>query len=291
MARQGLLLAIIFAALFVDAAKISSDGYALTPMGRYPRECVHTIDSHSSIEDHPDGAIITDRNGNKRQITPCRQKRVEQVKQKRSYDGWLAYTTYLAPIDIDSFLGYFSVPNQPANDPEVLYLFTGLQNVDWIPIVDPQPAQFDIIQPVLQYPGDGGDYWSVKSWYVTLTDDVLESNEFATTVGNNIFGNMTKTGANTWFIGANDQSGGSTSLTVTRSRLSTQPWAYTTAECYGCDGGCSYEPTNGCDFTNMKLFYQGKPVIPKWTASTSPNPMCNEKATIISPSAVTITFQ
>ena len=35
----------------------------------------------------------------------------------------------------------------------------------WIPKVDPHPSQaFDIIQPVLQYPGDNGDYWSVKSW-------------------------------------------------------------------------------------------------------------------------------
>ena len=23
---------------------------------------------------------------------------------------------------------------------------------------------FDILQPVLQYPGDAGNYWSVKSW-------------------------------------------------------------------------------------------------------------------------------
>jgi hypothetical protein len=75
------------------------------------------------------------------------------------YDGWLAYTTYEAPTDIDSFLGYFSVPDEPQNDPEVLYLFTGLQNVNWIPLVDPEPSVFDIIQPVLQYPGDDGDYW------------------------------------------------------------------------------------------------------------------------------------
>jgi hypothetical protein len=42
---------------------------------------------------------------------------------------------------------------------QVLYLFTGLQNVDWIPIVDPTPEAFDIIQPVLQYPADSGYGW------------------------------------------------------------------------------------------------------------------------------------
>ena len=43
----------------------------------------------------------------------------------------------------------------------------------WIPKVDPEPSQdFDIIQPVLQYPGDSGNYWSVRSWCVFSTADV-----------------------------------------------------------------------------------------------------------------------
>ena len=42
----------------------------------------------------------------------------------------------------------------PAALPQVLYLFPGLQDVDWVPVVDPEPpaGQFDIIQPVLEYP-------------------------------------------------------------------------------------------------------------------------------------------
>ena len=47
---------------------------------------------------------------------------------------------------ISQFVGNFSVPDKPQNDPEELYIFTGLQNVDWIPIVDPEPPVFDIIQ-------------------------------------------------------------------------------------------------------------------------------------------------
>lgn len=80
-----------------------------------------------------------------------------------------------------------------------LFIFTGLQNVDWvstrewplcsvnlcdervsgsfqlssrsvvqIPIHDPEVPVFDIIQPVLQYPADGGDWYSVKSWSVSF---------------------------------------------------------------------------------------------------------------------------
>lgn len=118
-------------------------------------------------------------------------------------------------------MGYFSVPDAPQQNPEVLYLFTGLQNIDWIPIVDPDPSgPFDIIQPVcfskfnlyficsfksffqvLQYPGDGGNYWSVKSWYVTLDSGVVVSDEIPVKVGDTIFGNMTRLSGNNWYIG------------------------------------------------------------------------------------------
>ena len=58
----------------------------------------------------------------------------------------------------------------PKSEPQILYLFPGLQNIDWIPKVDPMPSQaFDIIQPVLQYPyfssDSNGKEWGLRSWY------------------------------------------------------------------------------------------------------------------------------
>jgi len=212
----------------------------------------------------------------------------------QGYDGWLAYTTFHDPVGFNNFLGYFSVPNAPQNDPEVLYLFTGLQNVDWIPLVDPEPPVFDIIQPVLQYPGDSGNYWSVKSWYVTLNSGVLYSSEIQVNSGDNIFGNMTKIGSNSWYIGGTStQNGQTTQLSVNnKNRLSSQPWAYNTAECYGCGGGCSYEPTQPVQFTKLSLVDQNnQPVSPQWVPHTSPNPECKEQATVNSPASVTISFQ
>lgn len=76
----------------------------------------------------------------------------------------------------------FPTQGEPASDPDILYLFPGLQvriphahspatavgahdaarpatsqNIDWIPLHDPEPSDpFDIIQPVLQYPADTG---------------------------------------------------------------------------------------------------------------------------------------
>jgi len=273
-------------------------GYVNTPVGWVREECVHNVpngavadcNDERCIVKHPNGTLFkkihlcTARNVSK-PIISYRKRGVEQ-----SYDGWLAYTTYQAPTDIDSFLGYFSVPDQTASVPEVLYLFTGLQNVDWIPIIDPEPSVFDIIQPVLQYPGDNGNYWSVKSWYVTLGSDVLTSSEIQVAVGSLVFGNMTRTASSTWFIGGTNAAGQTTSLTVTRDRLLHQPWAYNTAECYGCNS-CSYEPDNAVQFTQLAIQYQGQPLVPNWVASTSPNPICSELATVNSPSAVTITFQ
>ena len=47
------------------------------------------------------------------------------------YDGWLAYTAYNSSYGFSSFLGYFSVPDIPKSTPQIIYLFTGLQNKDW----------------------------------------------------------------------------------------------------------------------------------------------------------------
>lgn len=39
-----------------------------------------------------------------------------------------------------------------------------------------------------QYPGDNGNYWSVKSWYVTLTAGASASDELPLNAGDLIFG-------------------------------------------------------------------------------------------------------
>jgi len=265
--------------------------YVHTPAGPYRADCVHEIPPGSHVVTLEDKHyILNPSSGRTSQIPICSQDTLPA--RLGEYDGWLAYTSWNYPKGIGQFLGYFSVPDNPQNDPEVLYVFTGLQNVDWIPIVDPYPPVFDIIQPVLQFPGDNGNYWSVKSWYVTLNSGVLYSREIQTQTGDKIFGNMTNTATDTWYIGGTSQSSGATtSLTVTRNRLQIQPWGYNTLECYGCAGGCSYQPTQPILFTQLKLYDTGMhPITPSWTPLTSPNDICNDKATVNSPSSVTITF-
>eukprot|EP01089_Gocevia_fonbrunei_P012672 TRINITY_DN305_c0_g1_i1.p1 TRINITY_DN305_c0_g1~~TRINITY_DN305_c0_g1_i1.p1 ORF type:complete len:311 (+),score=70.68 TRINITY_DN305_c0_g1_i1:36-935(+) len=269
--------------------------YIITPVGPVRSDCVHEVANGAIVTEVQKGSkhIVVDPATGKQTVLPKCPTIPGQPFRLGEYDGWLAYTSFQHAAGISSFLGYFSVPNAPKNDPEVLYLFTGLQNVDWIPIIDPEPTVFDIIQPVLQYPGDNGNYWSVKSWYVTLNSGVIVSREIQTTPGDKIYGNMTQTGESTWYIGGTSQKSSATSsITVTKTRLMTQPWAYNTLECYGCSGGCDYEPTSPSLFTKLELAdKKGAAVTPKWIPYTSSNDVCHEHATVNSPSSVSIFFQ
>jgi len=292
-------IVLLFACLCVAALSSAlPNGFVHTPLGPLPNECVHRVKSgsHVYVDDEGFATVYHPVTLNAYKLPSCDVRKYLAERKREAgpleYDGWLAYTTFQTTVGFRSFLGYFSVPDQPAYDPEVLYLFTGLQNVNWIPIVDPEPPVFDIIQPVLQYPGDGGNYWSVKSWYVTLNSGYLVSDEVQVNVGDNIYGNMTQTGAQTWYIGGTStQNGQTTSITVTHPRLAVQPWAYNTLECYGCSGGCSYEPTVPVQFTKLIIIdANGITTTPKWVPSVSPTRFCNEHAVVNSPTSVTINF-
>eukprot|EP01047_Picozoa_sp_COSAG01_P050933 COSAG01_NODE_5198_length_4416_cov_9.375029_2_plen_193_part_00 len=123
---------------------------------------------------------------------------------------------------------------------------------------------FDIIQPVLQYPGTRPGKWGVRSWYVTIHSGALMSTELPVAAGDAIVCNMTRTGEFAWFIGSTVRSSGlQTNQRVdvahkgAAARLRQQPWAYTTTECYGCRG-CSTFPTEPLHFTDMSLRSAGK---------------------------------
>lgn len=209
------------------------------------------------------------------------------------YDGWLAYTVYNISHSFDTFNGNFTVPDQPQNDPDILYLFTGLQNVDWIPKVDPEVPGFDIIQPVLQYPADEGYGWSVKSWYVTVDAGYLVSDEIQVNAGDYIYGVMQRTGVDSWYIGSTvGSTGQTTSITATETRLTSQPWAYNTLECYGCQD-CTTFPKTPIHFVAIDLQSQGKSISADWkvTPKHPEQNFCKEKATVLSSVAVDISFQ
>ncbi len=71
--------------------------------------------------------------------------------------------------------------------------------------------------------------------YVTLQGNSFQSPEVQVNAGDAIFGNMTRLGADTYFIDSVVVSNGkSTSLKPKQATLASQPWAYVTLEYEAC---------------------------------------------------------
>jgi len=277
-----------------------------TPIGYAHPSCVHRVPSgsHAILSKKPyGGTIVKGADGSIQQLAPCRYPFLKYVKKSNTTGGdfapgWQAWTTYQSPgLSFSKFLGFFNVPNVPQtyND-QTLFMFTGLQNENWIPGPNQPapPADFEIIQPVLQYgpsAGGGGEYWSLASWYVTVDAGYLVSEFLQVTAGDEIWGNMTLISPDTWFIeGLDMNSGISTNLTVTRPRLKTNPWAYCTLEVYDASGDCSEYPNNNNVYSKLQLFIGSKQMTANWQPLVTSQPICGEHSTVESPSHVSIHF-
>jgi len=282
----------------------SFQDYRRTPYGWMHPDCVHVVPSGSHLEELSTGRLeVHYPNGMRTELPTCKFPYVIGDKGERPSPlpatapapnvghGWQAYTTFQYPKGMNTFLGTFSIPNKPAQEPDILYIFTGLQNINWIPEPsNPPPSQpFDIIQPVLEYT-EGS--WSVASWYVTLEQGVVESTPMPVSPGQSIFGNMTKLSSDgTWYIGSTIAgTTKTTQVTIKKHILISQPWAYTALEVYGVSS-CKQYPTNSINFTAMAITDNtNKPLSPQWVAHVGQEPACKEQAVINSPSSVTILF-
>ena len=112
-----------------------------TPYGRFDANCVHKVPNGSHVQTVNGTVFVSHASiaGGRRALPKCHaQLQKLQKKQTKqfppSYDGWLAYTSYQTTNPtFDNFLGYFSVPDVPQSQAEVLYIFTGLQNGALVP--------------------------------------------------------------------------------------------------------------------------------------------------------------
>lgn len=310
----------------LPTATIGGDTYAATPSGWVLAHCVHEVPSNARIGWHEDGQrrVVRHPSLEAPRVLPLCQPLVNAANPvlrargeaevtaadgargtplPADYDGWLQYTVAKAKADtgFDGFLGEMSVPDVPKKRPQMLYLFPGLQNIDWIPKVNPEPNAsnpFDIIQPVLQYPGARPNSWGVRSWYVTVNTGAIMSTDLAVEPGDAILCNMTRTGEFGWFIGSQIKSSGKqTNQNVDAlhkgaiARLKTQPFAYNTLECYGCNG-CATFPTQPCVFSDLRLRSKIGFTPVEWAANVKPavKAECQERTVIHNSSAVTISF-
>jgi len=234
-----------------------------------------------------------------RRIPRCKRYNLTEDKHSNlkliDGDGWQQYVKDEIN-NITAFLGKWIVPAKPSNFAAgVLFTFTGLQNIDWVPPNPDPTGPFDIIQPVLQYgesDAGGGLYWSMASWYVTLNTDVVFSTLKQVDSGVVIFGNMTKLDSDTWFIDTVDTSTNDhTSITVSRSILVTQPWAYVTLEVYDIFS-CDNYPTGSIPYTDLQIFALDKLITPQWEigkAGQNP-PICDSSIVVKDAATVSIAF-
>jgi len=256
-----------------------AQGKVLTPSGYI--ECATEVPhgSHVLHDDINGGFIVTDRQTGAliRTIAPCGASRTHRVLTATTAadvdpassgfrGGWQVYAK-MNVTDLKQFTGQWTVPNAPEKyTGQTVFLFTGLQNEDWVPPDDGPKGKFDIIQPVLQYgpsSAGGGKYWMISSWYVPLGgfwDESVFSTPKIVHEGDVIFGNMTRTVSNTptsWTIDTYVVGNASshTSITVNKPRLSTQPFAYVTFESYADydELNCSMWPTKVATFSNLAM--------------------------------------
>eukprot|EP00658_Telonema_sp_P-2_P065773 TRINITY_DN54951_c0_g1_i1.p1 TRINITY_DN54951_c0_g1~~TRINITY_DN54951_c0_g1_i1.p1 ORF type:complete len:319 (+),score=98.32 TRINITY_DN54951_c0_g1_i1:54-1010(+) len=283
-----------------------------TSVGFMLSHCVHQVPERSSSLRMPDGSHhVTPPDGLEPfTLPPCNTSLFGAelpMLLPADYDGWLAYTALntsrvglVSGSGFDRFTNTMSVPDLPESRPDILYLFPGLQNQDWIPKHDPesQGAGFDIIQPVLQYPGGFlSQGWSLKSWYVTLDAGALHTTGInGIQPGDAVLCNMSKAGEDSWSISGSLKSDPKkvTTQTAQKSRLSVQPWAYNTVECYGCNG-CSTYPKNPVVFTENALWQDGVVVESgdKWVVDPKPAAKleCKEAVTVHPNGDTVMSFQ
>jgi len=272
--------------------------YSLTPFGYHPNACIHKVPDGSHIIDidRETGFIIVYPDGHKELHPPCSEK-VHNVTNLDG-EGWQVWTKYYTGnnnTDVNIFLGNFTVPQAPQEyKRQTLFIFTGLQNIDWVP-PDPRPkVPFAIIQPVLQYGlsvGGGGRLWSLASWYVTLSDGFIVSEFKTVEPGDVIFGNMTKLAKDSWFIGSYVRHKAiATTLIVTKKVLTVMPWAYVTLEVYGVTSCAQYPKNSASIFTDLILYQNGQLIEPKWGVQEQKGAICGAKAQVISPSEVHLNF-
>ena len=145
--------ATLLAPLLACAAQASSSSldlsdYAPTPFGHVLKHCIHEIPSGSETSEEVDGRSRVKTPGGKVfHIPKCetrgRRLLIPRVSESSTlgnlppdYKGWLQYTAInITRIGLtggfDSFTNVMSVPDVPKRRPQVLYLFPGLQNIDW----------------------------------------------------------------------------------------------------------------------------------------------------------------
>ncbi|KAH3757762.1 hypothetical protein Pelo_10439 [Pelomyxa schiedti] len=295
---MGVVSALFVLGLCVSLTTSLGADWLPTPLGYAHSSCVHKVPSGSSAVRVGRKFVVTTPAGKTFETEECQYT---PLMPTVAADGWQIWTTSTSTSSsYETMVGMFTVPDAPVTyDRQTLFLFPGLQNLDWVPGPDskPAPLEFEIIQPVLQYgpsSGGGGKYWALASWYVTVWAGYLVTDLITVQPKENIWGVMERIQDNKWIINGTVMSTGKTAmLTVDKTDLATNPYAYVTFEAYSGTSSCSELPTAPQVYTQLALT-EGQPPVqvePSWVVHATSQPVCNEYASVESNTQVTLHFQ
>jgi len=287
-------LAMAVALVAVAAAAV------LTPAGWMHPSCVHRAPHGARVTHQERGGFHIEHEsleGGSAVVPPCNASAEGPPRatihsagngaRHSFHGGWQVYAKQQPSRDVTSFLGSWNVPDEPKTyTGQTVFLFTGMQNIDWVPPDAGPSSKFDIIQPVLQYgpsAAGGGRYWSISSWYVPLHDgwfaEAVYSDILKVKKGDSIFGNMTRTGDQEFFIStASAHLGNATSMKINKPLLQLQPWMYVTLESYADYDNltCDMWPSTPATFTNLHFTAKdGTKIQQDWQQLTK-NAVCND---------------
>lgn len=164
------------AAVLSQAAPLTENGrFVQSPAGLIPVECYHEV-PHGTVVEHAEGehvAILP--SGERRSVPKCSTKSwaaafEANVQRRRSnirggslpgrslqlpadYKGWVQYAAAQFPsanasVGWSAFTSIFTTPAAiPEAQPDVLYLFPGLQVSAWNPTLEPGTASVKPSRP------------------------------------------------------------------------------------------------------------------------------------------------
>jgi len=290
----------IVVAMMMTAWMASATELAVTPFGLMPKSCVHAVSANQMVVNEPGKTMI--RNKETQEDEQIMGRCSEQVSilakegQRQAEpnspmlpDGWAAYAfSGKDAQSLTSYNGTWTVPDTPQDEgQQVLFLFTGLQNLYDENGNALRGGVTNIIQPVLQFgvsEAGGGDYWALASWYVDSNNHAHYSVLTQTESGNVIVGTMVlNVTSNIWVISSIDNTtGNSTVLDI--ATHTKEPNAFVTLEVYTISKCLEY-PTGNVTFANLVF---APAFTPTWTPLTEKG--CEESVTINSDGTVTLEF-
>jgi len=261
--------------LFLVYLSIETYGWnhVITPFGMVPDSCVHQLPQGAILRETDTTVEVLHRNGTV-EVFPAQPEclkarsiihhsRLEKrkalsapAKGRAWASGWLDYSCWFTPSNVNTFTGDYLVPGNPPQDAsQVLFYFIGAENMV-------SGENVSILQPVLTW-GNGINGWSIASWNCCPQGQTWHSNPLTGfAAGDTLYGEIAVQSDGNWDIVSKY---GSQATTLTVAPIGREfNWVDVTLEIYTLDS-CGQFAVGPTVFSNLALTLDdGSSPTPDW---------------------------